>query len=90
MKFYFSWIVYFYYEKLYIDKYVWGDDEMENFNDLKKLYEDGYRCIYQDGSEGNRTIYLKNFDNEKSTVVNLQDENEFSQFQNYISCLRMS
>ena len=63
---------------------------MENFNDLKKLYEDGYRCIYQDGSEGNRTIYLKNFDNEKSTVVNLQDENEFSQFQNYISGLRMS
>ena len=36
---------------------------MENFNDLKKLYEDGYRCIYQDGSEGNRTIYLKNFQN---------------------------
>ena len=79
-----------YSEKIYIDKYVWGDDEMENFNDLKKLYEDGYRCIYQDGSEGNRTIYLKNFDNEKSTVVNLQDENEFSQFQNYISGLRMS
>ena len=63
---------------------------MENFNDLKKLYEDGYRCIYQDGSDGNRTIYLKNFDNEKSTVVNLQDENEFSQFQNYISGLRIS
>ena len=84
------WIVFFYSEKIYIDKYVWGDDEMENFNDLKKLYEDGYRCIYQDGSDGNRTIYLKNFDNEKSTVVNLQDENEFSQFQNYISGLRMS
>ena len=84
------WIVFFYSEKIYIDKYVWGDDEIENFNDLKKLYEDGYRCIYQDGSEGNRTIYLKNFDNEKSTVVNLQDENEFSQFQNYISGLRMS
>ena len=84
------WIVFFYSEKIYIDKYVWVDDEMENFNDLKKLYEDGYRCIYQDGSEGNRTIYLKNFDNEKSTVVNLQDENEFSQFQNYISGLRMS
>ena len=83
------WIVFFYSDEIYIDKYGW-DDEMENFNDLKKLYEDGYRCIYQDGSEGNRTIYLKNFDNEKSTVVNLQDENEFSQFQNYISGLRMS
>ncbi|MEG0180391.1 MAG: hypothetical protein RR657_00760 [Peptostreptococcaceae bacterium] len=63
---------------------------MENFNNLKNLYEDGFRCIYHDGEEGNRNIYLKNFDDEKSTVVNLQDENEFSQFQDYISNLRMS
>ena len=62
---------------------------MENFNDLKKLYEDGYRCIYQDGTEGDRNIYLKNLYEEKSKVVNLQDENEFSQFQEYISSLRM-
>ena len=62
---------------------------MENFNDLKQLYEDGYRCIYQDGTEGDRNIYLKNFYEEKSKVVNLQDENEFSQFQEYISSLRM-
>lgn len=62
---------------------------MEGFNDLKNLYEDGYRCIYQDGQEGNRNIYLKNFDEEKSTVINLQDENEFNQFQNYIGNLRM-
>ncbi|WP_434798049.1 hypothetical protein [Terrisporobacter vanillatitrophus] len=63
---------------------------MNNFNDLKNLYEDGYRCIYQDGTEGNRKIYLKNFEDEKSTVVDLQDENEFSQFQDYVSGLRMS
>ena len=71
-------------------QYVWGDDWIENFNDLKNLYEDGYRFIYQDGDEGNRNVYLKNFENEKSTVVNIQDENEFSQFQDYISNLRMS
>ena len=63
---------------------------MENFNDLKNLYEDGYRCIYQNGAEGNRNIYLKNFEDEKSAVVNLQDENEFNQFQDYIGGLRMS
>ena len=63
---------------------------MENFKDLKNLYEDGYRCIYQDGTEGNRTLYLKNFYDEKSTVVNIQDENEFLQFQNYLGGLRMS
>ena len=44
-------IVFIFIQKLYIDKYVWGDDLMENFNDLKNLYEDGYRCIYQDGNE---------------------------------------
>lgn len=62
---------------------------MEGFNDIKNLYEDGYRCIYQDGQEGNRNIYLKNFDDEKSKVINLQNENEFNQFQDYVSNLRM-
>ena len=38
----------------------------------------------------NHTIYLKNFDNENSTVIELEDENEFSQFQDYINDLRMS
>lgn len=63
---------------------------MDTFNDLKNLYEDGYRCIYQDGTEGDRNIYLKNFYDEKSTVLNIQNENDFSQFQDYIDGLRMS
>ena len=37
---------------------------MDTFEDLKNLYEDGYRCIYHDGTEGNRNIYLKNCKNE--------------------------
>ena len=40
---------------------------MSDFNTIKNLYEDGYRCIYYDKLENNHTIYLKNFDNEKST-----------------------
>ena len=63
---------------------------MDTFNDLKNLYEDGYRCIYQEGNEGDRNIYLKNFEQERSTVVNLQDEGEYSQFQSYVGGLRMS
>ena len=63
---------------------------MSDFNTIKNLYEDGYRCIYYDNLENNHTIYLKNFDNENSTVIELEDENEFSQFQNYINDLRMS
>nr|WP_317333876.1 hypothetical protein [uncultured Romboutsia sp.] len=63
---------------------------MSDFNTLKNLYEDGYRCIYCDKLENNHTIYLKNFDNENSTVIELEDEHEFSQFQDYINDLRMT
>lgn len=63
---------------------------MPNFNQLKDLYEDGYRCIYHDQSSSNHTIYLKNFDSEHSQVVDLDDENEFTQFQNYMNDLKMS
>ena len=63
---------------------------MSDFNTLKSLYEYWYRCIYYDKLENNHTIYLKNFDNENSTVIELEDENEFSQFQDYINDLRMS
>ena len=40
---------------------------MSDFNTLKSLYEDGYRCIYYDKLENNHTIYLKNFDNRGSS-----------------------
>ena len=65
---------------------------MSDFNELKNLYKDGYRCIYHDGKENNHTIYLKNFDNDysKALEVKINDENEFNQFQNYINDLKMS
>ena len=63
---------------------------MSTFNTLKDLYQDGYRCIYCDKIKNNHTIYLKNFDNENSKVIELEDENEFSQFQDYINDLKMS
>ena len=62
---------------------------MSDFNTIKNLYEDGYRCIYYDKLENNHTIYLKNFDNENSTVIELEDENEFSQFQDYINYFKV-
>lgn len=63
---------------------------MTSFNELKNLYEDGYRCIYHDQSSNNHTVYLKNFDSEHSQVVEVDDENEFSQFQDYMNGLKMS
>ena len=61
---------------------------MTSFDTLKNLYEDGYRCIYYDGDEANKTIYLKNFDSEHSTTIQLDSSNDFSQFQNYINDLK--
>lgn len=63
---------------------------MSTFKELKNLYEDGYRCIYHDDSDGNHTVYLKNFDSEHSQVIEVNDENEFSQFQSYMDDLKMS
>ena len=62
---------------------------MPNFNYLKGLYEDGYRCIYHNSENNTHTIYLKNFDNEKSEVVELNKAEDFYQFQNYINELKM-
>ncbi len=67
-----------------------ADNIMTNFNKLKDLYEDGYRCIYHDCVDNNYTIYLKNFDSENSEVVELNDSNEFDQFQSYMNDLKMS
>ena len=71
-------------------KNLYEDGYGLNKDAINTIYEDGYRCIYYDKLENNHTIYLKNFDNENSTVIELEDENEFSQFQDYINDLRMS
>ncbi|MGL4912025.1 MAG: hypothetical protein ACRC3Y_06260 [Romboutsia sp.] len=63
---------------------------MSNFNKLKDLYKDGYRCIYHDYANENYTIYLKNFDSENSQVIELNDIEEFNQFQSYMNDLKMS
>lgn len=63
---------------------------MSDFNSLKNLYEDGYRCIYYEDTPNGSKIYLKNFDSEHSKVVELCDENQFSQFKSYIDGLSMN
>ena len=62
---------------------------MPDFNHIKGLYEDGFRCIYCNSESNTHTIYLKNFDSEKSEVIELTNDDDFNQFQDYISTLRM-
>lgn len=63
---------------------------MAKINQIKDLYEDGYRCIYYDSNTNSHTVYLKNFDTEGSEVIELEDDNDFSEFKDYIDGLRMS
>ena len=62
---------------------------MSDFNYIKELYEDGFRCIYYNSKNNNHKIYLKNFDNEASEVIKLTNNDDFNQFQNYINDLKM-
>lgn len=63
---------------------------MSDFNKIKNLYEDGYRCIYQDCTDSSYKVYLKNFNTEGSEVIELSNEEDFNQFKDYIGGLRMS
>ncbi|MEG2985825.1 MAG: hypothetical protein RR835_14075 [Peptostreptococcaceae bacterium] len=62
---------------------------MSDFNYIKSLYEDGFRCIYHNCDSNSHKIYLKNFDSEKSEVIELEDINEFNQLQDYMDSLKM-
>ncbi|MEG1284367.1 MAG: hypothetical protein RSD22_01405 [Romboutsia sp.] len=63
---------------------------MSDFNKLKDLYEDGYRCIYHNCVDSSYTIYLKNFNTEDSQVIQINNESDFSTFKDYLGELRMS
>ena len=60
---------------------------MYDFESVKNLYEDGYRCIYYDASVNNPSVYLKNFDNEDSKEIQFETEEQFIKFKNYINML---
>ena len=62
---------------------------MPDFNHLKELYEDGFRCIYYDSQPNFHKIYLKNFDSEKSKVIELKNTEDFNQFQSYMNNLKI-
>ncbi|MBU5337089.1 hypothetical protein [Intestinibacter bartlettii] len=60
---------------------------MYNFESVKNLYQDGYRCIYYDSNESNPCVYLKNFDSEDSKEIQFEDEEQFTQFKDYLDSL---
>ena len=60
---------------------------MYNFENVKGLYEDGYRCIYYYNTENNPSVYLKNFESEDSKEIQFENEEQFAQFKDYLDSL---
>ncbi|AFS78983.1 hypothetical protein Curi_c19790 [Gottschalkia acidurici 9a] len=53
--------------------------------EIKDLYENRFKCIkYEFADSGDFTVYLKNFEEEKTNTVVIKDEKEISDIKNFI------
>ncbi len=58
---------------------------MNEFEKIKKMYEDGFRCIrYDDTKDGDMSIYFKNFDNEESNAMRVSGFDEKMKIKSFI------
>lgn len=59
---------------------------MNEFEKIKKMYEDGFRCIrYDDTKDGDMSIYFKNFDNEASEAMRVSGFDEKMKIKSFIN-----
>ncbi len=59
---------------------------MNEFERIKKMYEDGFRCIrYDDTKDGDMSIYFKNFDNEASEAMRVSGFEEKMKIKSFIN-----
>lgn len=59
---------------------------MNEFEKIKKMYDDGYRCIrYDDTKDGDMSIYFKNFENEDSQAIKVKGFDQKMQIKNFIN-----
>lgn len=58
---------------------------MNDLNELKQKYQEGYRCIYteKDDKEG-VTMHLKNFREEKIHTMNVKNDMEIGQIEDFL------
>lgn len=58
---------------------------MNEFEKIKKMYDNGFRCIrYDDTKDGEMSIYFKNFDSEESEAMRIKGFEEKMQIKNFI------
>ncbi|MGD9567236.1 MAG: hypothetical protein AB7V48_02765 [Sedimentibacter sp.] len=59
---------------------------MNDFEKIKKMYNDGFRCIrYDDTKDGEMCIYFKNFDSEDSQALRVKGFEQKMQIKNFIN-----
>ncbi len=59
---------------------------MNEFERIKKMYEDGFRCIrYDDTKDGDMSIYFKNFDSEASEAMRVSGFEEKMKIKSFIN-----
>lgn len=57
----------------------------KNLKKVRELYDKGFKCIkYEDGTNGELSIYLKNFEQEKVQQLNIGNMVEAQEIKNFI------
>lgn len=61
---------------------------MNIYDELKKNYQEGYRCIYcEKDRESGLTLYLKNFTSEKTSQLNTKNDMEIGLIEDFLERL---
>lgn len=59
--------------------------DINSFNKVKGLYEDGYKCIrYEDTENGQFTAYFKNFEDERIDTIICNNKEEIREIKTFI------
>lgn len=59
---------------------------MEDFDKIKQMYENGFRCIrYDDTKDGEMCIYFKNFENEDSMAMRVKGFEQKMKIKNFVN-----
>jgi len=59
---------------------------MNEFEKIKKMYVNGFRCIrYDDTKDGEMSIYFKNFESEESEAMRIKGFEQKMQIKDFIN-----
>ncbi|OON96355.1 MAG: hypothetical protein ATN36_05770 [Epulopiscium sp. Nele67-Bin005] len=60
----------------------------KNFEELKDIYHDGYRCIHKESGD-DLTLQLKNFEREKIVTIKSSDKMEIGKMENFLDTVEV-